>query len=125
MADPRAKLMTEAELQEAIVELAQRTGWTVDFVPDWFWRLAFASMKRQRRGNRQWSPPGKPDLTLLREGELVFMELKSERGTVRKPQRAWLDLLETVPGIAAYVIRPRHWLDGTVDRILAGEDVQL
>ena len=120
--DPRAKLMSEAELQAAVVELAQRAGWTVDFVPDWFWRLAFASMRRQRRGNRQWSPPGKPDLTLVRPGKLVFLELKSETGRVRPPQRAWLDVLQTVPGVETHVIRPRHWFDGTIDRILVGGD---
>jgi hypothetical protein len=116
--DPRAQLMSEADLQAAIVELAQQAGWTVDFVPDWFWRLAFASMKRQRRGSRQWSPPGKPDLLLVKPGRLVFAELKSEKGTIRKPQREWLELLQTVPGVEVHIWRPRHWLSGEIDKVL-------
>lgn len=53
------------------------------------------------------SPPGFPDLVLCRPPRLLFVELKSEEGRLSRAQRDWLALLETIPGIEAYVWRPR------------------
>jgi hypothetical protein len=75
--------VTERAWQQTVVELAQLLGWRVCFTHD------------SRR-----SPAGWPDLVLCRPPELIVVELKSARGSVRPEQRAWLEAL---------VLRPRHF----------------
>jgi hypothetical protein len=60
------------------------------------------------------SPRGWPDLSLakrLRNGtvQLVFGELKTEKGKVSDAQHKWLNLLNDVPGAIAEVWRPSDW----------------
>ncbi len=59
------------------------------------------------------SPRGFPDVTCCRVrngvGELLFVELKTETGKVSLSQQAWIDRLNTVPGIRAFVFRPRDF----------------
>ena len=123
--NPMIAKMSEAELQAAIVEYVQRNGWFCFFLPDWLYRLAIKSMQRARRSDRQWSPPGFPDLVMVQglsdprvPVRLVFMELKSQKGVVRHKQQQWLKALRRVSGIEVYVMRPSDWLDGTIDRIV-------
>lgn len=123
--DPREKLMKESDLQTAIVDAAEHRGWLVYWLPDWLYKLAIQSMARRRRGDREWSPPGFPDLVLCQglmdsrtPVRLIFMELKSKKGTVRFPQQRWMKALRRIPGVEVYAVRPSDWLDGTVDRIL-------
>lgn len=113
-----AKGMSESQLQAAIIDCAWAAGWKVHWIPDWIFRLAMGSLKRSPRRGRKWSPPGVPDLVLVKSGRLIFAELKSETGRVRIPQREWLDELESVENIEVHVWRPRHWMDGSVQKIL-------
>jgi hypothetical protein len=48
---------------------------------------------------------GLPDLILARDGEVLFAELKSNRGTFKPEQRTWLQHL----GDFGVVWRPRDW----------------
>lgn len=50
------------------------------------------------------SEPGFPDWTLVRE-RVVFLELKTARGTVSDAQHGWLDALNKA-NVEAYVVRP-------------------
>lgn len=52
------------------------------------------------------STAGFPDLCMVRDGRLIFAELKSERGKVSAAQQEWLDALAKVDGIEVYVWRP-------------------
>lgn len=60
------------------------------------------------------SEPGFPDLVLVRANprsdwgsyDLIFAELKTERGKLTGPQHGWLEDLRRVPGIRAEVWRP-------------------
>ena len=63
------------------------------------------------------SARGFPDLTMVRDGRLVFAELKTNRGSLTRPQKQWIGRLAvSVPGIEVYLWRPRDW--PTVERTL-------
>ena len=102
-------VQTEREFQDAVVQLAQLCGWWIYHTHD------------SRR-----SAPGFPDLVLAKQGRVVFAELKSQRGRVSEPQRAWLDALAPRVGQpashAAYVWRAgneRDWRE--LERVLTGD----
>jgi hypothetical protein len=96
--------MSEALLMQSIIDLAKWSGY-----------LHFHDNDARR------NQPGFPDLTLIhtRNGRLIFVEAKSEKGRLRPKQQVWLELL----GIhhEVYVWRPRHWQDGTIRRVLTAE----
>lgn len=87
--------MTEAELKRAVLRMAYGAGWLVYHVP--------ATTVRGSQGR------GYPDLTLARDGRVLWLELKQESGTLREEQLRWSAEL---PAGAYYVIRPRdlQWL---------------
>jgi len=56
------------------------------------------------------SAPGYPDLTLVREGRLLFIEAKTYLGRLTVHQEQWLDWLNhSAPGVEARVVRPKDW----------------
>jgi hypothetical protein len=93
-------MQTEADLQTAVLQLSRMYGWKT------------AHFRAARMSDGRWVTPiqgdakGYPDLTLVRDGELIFAELKSGTGKVAPEQQAWLDAFNRVPGIRAYVWRP-------------------
>jgi hypothetical protein len=54
---------------------------------------------------------GWPDLFMTRDGRAIAAELKSAKGRVTKAQQQWLDELDDVPGIEAYLWSPTSWDD--------------
>lgn len=90
--------MTESEWQAIVVEIAGYYRWQHFHVYD------------SRR-----SDPGWPDLVLARPPELMFVELKTDRGRLRPEQRVWCDTL-TACGQEVHVWRPRDW-DAMMDRL--------
>jgi len=52
----------------------------------------------------------------VRDGRLIFAELKSERGRLTHPQRLWLAALRDCDGAAAYEWRPSSWSE--IERVL-------
>ncbi len=90
--------MSEAELQELIVEAAELAGW-----------LVFHDVDSRRNAR------GFPDLVLVssRFGRVVFLELKSEIGRLRPDQHVWMDALSRCDTIASAIARPEH-----ADRII-------
>ena len=102
-------VMTEAELSDAVLELAHLFGWRVLLV-------------RPARTSHGWRTPfgadgvGWPDLTLLRGQRLVVAELKSERGRLTSTQQDWLDALGTVAEV--HVWRPAQWVSGEIEAAL-------
>jgi len=73
------KNVTEAQWQQQVVDLAKLGGWR-----------SYHTFDSRR------SAPGFPDLTLVRPPELVFAELKAEKGRTTPEQEAWLEDLEVV-----------------------------
>jgi hypothetical protein len=88
MAETFHRLMNEREWSRYVVDLAAWSRWIHYHTHD-----------------SRHSPPGFPDLVLIRPPELVFAELKSERGKLTASQTYWLDAL-TKCGCEAYVWRP-------------------
>lgn len=83
--------MTEADLQTLIVDVAEQYGWLVFHDND------------SRRNNA-----GFPDLVLVKPPRVVFIELKSDKGTLRPEQQVWMGRLLECDTIASAVVRPEH-----------------
>ena len=82
---------TEAEFQSWVVKCGERHGWTIWHDND------------SRRND-----PGFPDLVCAHPKlGLMFMELKTATGRVRKEQQAWIDLLDNA-GVWVLVWRPAN-----------------
>jgi hypothetical protein len=71
--------MTEAQWQQQVIDLAKLGGWR-----------SYHTFDSRR------SAPGFPDLVLLRPPELVFVEVKAEKGKTTPEQDAWLEDLGVV-----------------------------
>lgn len=105
--------MTEAEFQQAVIDVANWTGW-----------LIFHPRPAQTGG--RWSTaftghPGFPDLLLVhRDHGIIFAELKADRGKTTPGQRQWLNTLEDA-NAEVYLWRPQDF-DWIVQR-LKGEDI--
>jgi hypothetical protein len=96
--------VSEAQLQAMVIDLAKWCGYLVYHTVD------------SRR-----SQPGFPDLTMIhtRNGRLIFVELKSEKGRIRPEQKVWLEHLGRHHEV--YIWRPAHWHNGTIRSVLAAE----
>ena len=70
--------MTEAELRARVVELAHAHGWRVFSLP----------IAKTRRPVKD--AVGYPDLTMVRNKQCIWIELKTEEGTLSKEQFAWM-----------------------------------
>ena len=95
--------LTEAEFQEMIVDRARALSWRV----------------HHDRGDYRQSiagDPGFPDLCLARDGVVLFVEVKAEKGKTTPAQDAWI---EALPG--ALVARPSDW--DLIVSILDGEPI--
>jgi hypothetical protein len=93
--------VSERQLREAIVECARRLNWLVY----WTW-------------NSKHSPAGMPDLTMVRDGRLIFAELKVKGRVPTAAQREWLETLGAVPGAVVALWREDDWLSGRVEDAL-------
>jgi hypothetical protein len=91
--------MSEAELQNNIVELANVFGWLVFHDHD------------SRMNN-----PGFPDLVLVRE-RVIYAELKNAKGKYRPDQKVWMRQLIGA-GESCFLWRPAHWQDGSIEKEL-------
>lgn len=92
--------MTENELKQAVLALARRNGWAVFHMPQ----------TTMRNGGGR----GYPDLTLARDGEHLWLELKQERGVPTTEQLAW----GVAIGRGWHLIRPADLDSGRVGELL-------
>lgn len=74
-----ALALTEAQWQELVVDFARLHGW-----------------RHYHTHDSRRSAAGFPDLVLVRGPELLFVELKSEKGRITPQQRQWLEALDAV-----------------------------
>jgi hypothetical protein len=118
----QAAAMTEAALLGTVRRLAVVFGW-----------LTYHTHRSDR------SEPGFPDLVLVRQGRLIFAELKRQKTRPTTAQRRWLDALTVVAAplevpdpcgfetdqpfpspVEVHLWRPLDLLDGTIERVLRG-----
>ncbi len=94
----RAGTITEAQLQGTVEQMATLLGWR--------WYHTFDSRR---------SVAGFPDLVMVhpRQKRTLWIELKSERGRLRREQRAWINDLDAV-GAEVFVWRPVDLVSGLV-----------
>lgn len=105
--------LTEAAWQAQVVGLALFYGWLVYHPP---------ANRPDAKGRRQDVTPGYPDLTMVRGPELIFAELKAERGRYGPGQETWLEALQEV---AAGVAAMDEALDGAELDVASGTTVDV
>ena len=103
--------MTEAELQDAVIDCAHLFGWQVAHF-------------RPARTQQGWRTPvaadgkGFPDLVLVGL-RVAFIELKSDKGKISGDQQRWLTALgEHSANVDVTVWRPCDWTSGTIESYL-------
>ena len=94
--------MTEAQLKERVLTLAHAAGW----------RIYHRPARYQRNGGGS----GYPDLTLARHGQVIWIELKADKGVMSDAQVAWSDALGEA---RCHVIRSEDIESGRIGRLLA------
>ena len=92
----RSTLPSELECESAIIKAARLAGWRVH--AERTSRTGSGNYATAIKGDR-----GFCDLTMVRNGQLVFVELKRDRtGRVGPGQQEWVDALSADPGVAAF-----------------------
>ena len=94
--------ISEEDFMRSVMKIASECGWRVYHTRD------------SRR-----SQAGFPDLTLVRTGQIIFAELKSQKGRIKKEQQAWLDDLRENGHVDVYLWRPSD-LQDIIDRLVGG-----
>ena len=92
--------MTENELKRHVLGMAYRNGWSVYHVP--------------QRTMLNGGGKGYPDLTLARDREVLWIELKQQDALMSPEQHLWSQALP-----AYHCIRPSDWDKGRVAELLA------
>lgn len=109
--------MSESELQDGIIELAQTLHWRV---------VHFRPARVVKKGKVSWRTAiqgdgmGFPDLLLLRGSRGIAAELKSGNLKPSAEQLDWLDAFR-MAGFETYCWRPSDWMDGVRVVLEAGE----
>lgn len=106
--------ISEEDFRTTVIEYAQLQGWKV---------AGF----RPARTEKGWRTPclgdakGYPDLTLVRNGQAVWAELKRMGGKLTEAQEEWLDALGQVDGaVSVYLWTPADW--ETIEAVLGREE---
>ena len=100
-----AQAISEKELLQTVIELAEVNAWKCYHV--------FESAKYARRTSK-----GFPDLLLIRDGKLIVAELKSEKGSLTNDQAQWLSEFEQCDRVQVFIWTPFSLLDGRIEEVL-------
>lgn len=102
--------MTEKDLERAIAEMARFLGFMVFHA-------------RPAQSNKGWRTPvaydgkGFPDLLLVGNERVIFLEIKTDVGRVSPDQSRWSEQIIQSGG-EYFLLRPNDWTSGRVDSIL-------
>ena len=105
---PPGESISEAQFQHRVIGAARVYGWRVNHQRP-------ALTRSGRWSTATQGDIGFPDLVLARGGQVLIVELKTNRGRVSPEQRKWLTEL----GDLARLWRPRDW-DNILDELQAG-----
>lgn len=97
----------EADFQKVLVQFARIMGWDVHWHPD----------EKQNAKSGRWDlmpPPGFPDLVMVRDERILFVELKGQRGKLSHDQEYWQEALVKLhwpsQGVVTYFCwKPENW----------------
>lgn len=103
-ADRALRIITEAQWQARVINIAESYGWT------WY---APPRAGVRAKGSVRQVPAGWPDLCLARGPRLVFAELKRETGKISPAQDEWLRKL------AATSAEVYTWRPSDLDDVIA------
>ena len=107
-----ARMISERDLLDAVVECACALGWLVHHDRP-------GMDRRGRWRTAIQGHPGFPDLVLVRPPRVLLVELKAERGDLTEWQNEWVVALAACPGVEVYVWWPNDWMSGEIERVLA------
>jgi hypothetical protein len=93
---------TEKEFQRVVCDLSVLLGW-----------------RKYHTFDARRSDLGFPDLVLVRDTVLLFVELKTEKGKVRPEQESWGQALVQVEGAVPWNVKYRLWRPSQWDEIVA------
>lgn len=108
---------SEKQFQAAVIELARACQWRVAHFHDSRREVKRSDGSTRLIGDKD--AKGFPDLVLARNGRIVIVELKAEKGRLSREQKEWLAALGSPEGnldpteIAALLLRaslPRVWV---------------
>lgn len=101
----KSRVETEKGFQQAIIDLARLSGW-----------LCYHTFDSRR------SAKGFPDLVMVKNGKILFIEVKTEKGKLTEHQQEWLASLEAVEKENTTILvdlwRPSQWEQ--IEAILKG-----
>jgi hypothetical protein len=103
--------MSENDLLEAVIDLAETFKWRVFHV-----RPGLDRHGRWTTAMSGSDAAGWPDLCMVRE-RVIWAELKSADGRLTPAQQDWLFAL-THANAETHVWRPYQWRDGTIEEVL-------
>jgi hypothetical protein len=83
---PSLKKIHEIDFSKAVAAYAQSRGWLVGYTR----QSGHMGSDGKWRGS---GPKGEPDLRLVRDGRVLFAELKAESGSTSPEQKEWLAAL--------------------------------
>lgn len=106
----KAPVPIETECEKTIVQAAMRYGWLVHGT-----RAAMTAKGEWRTALK--GHPGFPDLILVRDGQLLIVELKRHPNKVEPSQQIWLDSLRAA-GVNALVLWVPDEMQAFIDHIL-------
>lgn len=105
------ELVSESQLQKNVFSLAHALGFLVFHTYD------------SLLGSKAIDP-GFPDAILAKDGRVLAIEFKTERGKLSLKQSEWLYSLAARGQVETYCWRPRDWSSGEIERVLIGRDGQ-
>lgn len=104
---PRPLPMSETQLKKAVIDRAHDLGWKIaHFLPAMMGDRWYTAVQADGKG---W-----PDLVLVRNDQLLCIELKSERGKPTPEQLQWAEWLMGA-GVHWECWSPTTWRDGTIE----------
>ena len=101
--------MTEAELQECVIDTAHLFGWKVA-------HFRAAMTKHGWRTPVAADGKGFPDCVLVRD-RVIFAELKSSTGRISPDQSEWMISLRAA-GAEYHLWAPDDWQSGAIEAVL-------